>query len=81
MDYTWKHRKGVTCDQGDNFDLLATTEDEISIYLRRFKISEAAEMLGIWMSPNNDESILINELKTKAMQWGAKVRQGNANQF
>ena len=38
-------------------------------------------MLGIWMSPSNDESKLINELRSKAMGWGAKIRQGNPSHF
>ena len=33
------------------------------------------------MSPSNDESKLITELRSKAMSWGAKIRQGNPSHF
>lgn len=33
------------------------------------------------MASNNDESKLINDLKTRALNWGSKVRQGNASHY
>ena len=34
-------------------------------------------MLGVWFTPNGNNSKLIKELKLTALQWGAKIRLGN----
>ena len=60
---------------------MATDSNNATISLRRLCHTEAAEMLGIWMSPSNNESTLINVLKTRAMEWGAKIRQGNSRHY
>jgi len=33
-------------------------------------------MLGIWMAPNGSKTKMIQEMRTSAMEWGAKIRKG-----
>ena len=81
IDYIWKKGKWTAYDPAMHLDLVATNDEGEEISLRRLCCSEAAEMLGIWMAPNFDESQQIAVLKSKSVAWGSKIRLGNAGQY
>jgi hypothetical protein len=56
--------------------LIAKTEDNNFVLLNRLSCSTASEMLGIWMAPNGSKTKMIQEMRTSAMEWGAKIRKG-----
>ena len=55
VDYTWLNGKWVTFDPGEEYDLVATNEEDTEILLNQLCHTEAGEMLKICMAPNNDE--------------------------
>ena len=45
--------------------------------LKRLRMDEAAEMLGVYLAPNGNTKKCISILKEKAVQWAANVKMGN----
>ena len=77
IDYVWARGKWVAKDVESDLDLVATSPDGHQISLKRLHSSESSNMLGVWFTPNGNNSKLIKELKLTALQWGAKIRLGN----
>ena len=61
--------------------MIAKTEDNNHfVSLNRLFCSTASEMLGIWMAPNGSKTKMIQEMRTSAVEWGAKIRKGRSSQ-
>ena len=81
VEFVWKRGKWVAADAPLEFDLIAKTEDNNFVSLKRLSCSStASEMLGIWMAPNRCKTKMIQEMCTSAVEWGAKIRKGRPSQ-
>ena len=80
IDFVWFKGKWVTQDAELGTDLVATSTNGQLISLKRLHSYEASEMLGVWISPDGNNSKLIEELQTTASNWSAKVLSGNPSQ-
>lgn len=77
VDFVWKRRKRCTTDPLIGADLTASNKDGNTVSLKRLCNDQGAEMLGIWMALNGDQSKQVQILRQKALAWGAKVRAGH----
>ena len=77
IDYVWKRGKWVANDANTDIDLIATSACGEVVSLKRLQVDEASKMLGVWLTPNGDNTKLVNELRQSAIEWGSKVRSGN----
>lgn len=77
LDYVCKHGKWICIDSLIDKDLVATNSDGEQVSLKRLRMDEAAEMLGVYLSPNGNTTKCISILKEKTVQWAAKVKRGN----
>ena len=68
IDYVWARGKWVAKDVESDLDLVATSPDGHQISLKRLHSSESSNMLGVWFTPNGNNSKLIKELKLTALQ-------------
>ena len=80
VEFVWKRGKWIAADSPLEFDLIAKTEDNNFVSLNRLSCSTASEMLGIWMAPNGSKTKMIQEMRTSAVEWGAKIRKGRPSQ-
>ena len=55
MDFVWKRGRWEASDALENIDLVATGCDGERVSLQRLRCNVAAEMLGIWLSPNGNK--------------------------
>jgi hypothetical protein len=76
VEFVWKRGKWVAADSPLEFELIAKTEDNNFVLLNRL----SSEMLGIWMAPNGSKTKMIQEMRTSAVEWGAKIRNGRPSQ-
>ena len=74
VEFVWKRGKWVAADSPLEFELIAKTEDNNFVSLNRL----SSEMLGIWMAPNGSKTKMIQEMRTSAVEWGAKIRNGGS---
>ena len=58
--------------------MVATGADGKRI-IKSLMCNTAAEMLGIWVAPDEDKSKQISILKSAALDWGGKVRIGHSS--
>ena len=63
IDYVWHRREWVCNDADVDFDFVAAGENELMIFIQRFRCHEAADMLGIWLAHNGNPSKCISVLK------------------
>jgi hypothetical protein len=80
VEFVWKRGKWVAADAPLEFDLIEKTEDNNFVSLNRLSCSTASEMLGIWMAPNGCKTKMIQEMRTSAVEWWAKIRKGRPSQ-
>ena len=77
VDYVWAKGKWTAHDATIGLDLIATSTDGSQVSLKRLFANEPSEMLGVWFTPNGNNAKIVSELKTIALQWGARIRLGN----
>ena len=76
VDHTWHKGKWHAEDPILDFDLTATDKNGIVQPIRRLNISEAQEMLGVYMAPDGNTAPQVKALKDKARLWAAQIEQG-----
>jgi len=77
IDYVWKRGKWIANDADTDIDLVANSAGGEVVSLKRLQADEASKMLGVWLTPNGDNTKLVKELRQSAIEWGSKVRSGN----
>ena len=75
MNYVWKKGNWIVIDPDIDLDLIATDMNGERMALSHLKCDEAAEMMGVWMAPNENMKKLISVLKSRAVKWGGRVRR------
>ena len=78
IDYVWKRGKWVASDPDVNLDLVANDVNGTRVSLSRLRCDEAAQMLGVWIAPSEDNTKIVQSLKKDALQWGGKVRHSHS---
>ena len=63
IDFVWKRGKWVVQDAEVDIDLVAKNKCGEIVSLKKLLCHEAAEMLGVWLAPNGDNSKQIQVLK------------------
>eukprot|EP00979_Chaetoceros_neogracilis_P016291 scaffold7605_cov133-Chaetoceros_neogracile.AAC.1 len=65
VEYIWKHGKWTAMQE-----MVLTSCHEMR-----------SEMIGIWMAPNGDTTVLIEKLREAATSWGVKMRMGRSSKL
>ena len=82
IDYNYKKGgKWIATDAGVNLQLAATSSSGERVPLKRLHADEASKMLGIYVAPDGNKEALIKDLKTAAVSWGSKMRNGNSTRI
>lgn len=55
-----------------NLDIVDTNIDGSRVSLSRLRYDEASEILGVWITPSDDNTKTLQSLKTEALEWGRK---------
>ena len=58
--------------------LVATGVDGTRVSFTKLRCDEAAEMMGVWISPNENNKKLVRTVKADTVLWGGKVRLGHS---
>ena len=76
IEYVWRRGNWIATDAVDNLDLVTTSSSGEIISLKRLHANEYSKILGIYVTPDGNKEALITNLKTKAINWGSKMRTG-----
>ena len=77
IDYVWLKGKWISNDPETGLDLTAKDPSGANISLKRLLSTEPTNLLGVWFTPNGDNSKQIEVLRSEAVKWGACIRLGN----
>ena len=80
VEYVWSKGKWRAANARDDLDLVAKAPNGEEVSLKRLHVDEAAQMLGIWMSPSGNNKKIVSTLKKQSLEWAAKVRLGRPSQ-
>ena len=76
VDHEWRNSKWHTTDPDVTHDLQATDNTGHMCTIKRLKISEAQEMLGVCLAPDGDNTEQTKILKDKAVHWATHINTG-----
>ena len=76
IDFQWRNGKWKAIDAGESLKLTARDKDKKFWDLTYLKGSTAKEMLGVYLSPDGNESKQLEVLVSKARTWIDFVRVG-----
>ena len=72
IEYVWSRGRWMASDSLSDIDLVATGLDGNVVSLKRLQCNIAAEMVGIWISPDGSNTKILEVLKSTALEWGGK---------
>ena len=81
VQFVWERGQWTPIDAGNNLKLYATNADGMRVELNYLSCATASEMLGIWMTPNGNNTFLVNNLQEKATDWASKISTSKASHF
>ena len=76
VEFVWKRGKWVAADAPLEFDLIAKTEDNNFVSLKRL----SCRCLEFGWPLTGAKQKMIQEMRTSAVEWGAKIRKGGPSQ-
>lgn len=74
VDFKWKDRRWEYDSSANVENLIAHDNKDAPIPLHRLKASESREMLGVFLSPDGDQSTQMATLASKVTNWCSQLR-------
>ena len=67
IGYVWKRGKSVGTDSCLDVNLIAMDSENKLVSFKRLRYDQAAEILGVWLTPDGNKKEIISVLKQKVL--------------